>query len=211
MNARAMPDPPRLALACAALFGVVAVALFAIPTAEPKHGRIDAVLAPVPDFEAARDANAPDAAAAILLRPLFTAGRLPAVGEGREDIALGGYRLAGTISNARVQKALFRAAEEAAELRRGVWVAIGEDIGGWRLVSVAAGSAVMTRGSEQVVLSISKRKALTPKQRSQLRAATPIRATEVPQASKPEIDARVEKLNEALSKLDDQGFYGAPN
>ncbi|HBK90281.1 MAG TPA: hypothetical protein DDZ68_01280 [Parvularcula sp.] len=176
------------------------------PPAEVSAGAAEAELAPVPEIPKSFGDDA-EAAVTILSRPLFVEGRQATAAEGVND-AIGDLRLAGTISTAKVKKALFRQADETGASGRGRWIGIGEEAAGWRIVAVEAGTVVLQRGGEQIVLTVSKRKSLTPKQISQKRAATPILPSEIAQPTQSEIDAREEKLKEALARLSEGGLYG---
>lgn len=207
-----MKHPPRklpaaMSLGAAATATAAAAWLAFVPSAPPKAEPAENALVTVPEIPETFGADAETAAARILSRPLFVEGRQAIVADGGND-ALGDLRLAGTISTATVKKALFRKADETGVAGRGRWVGIGEEAAGWRIVAVESGAVVLQRGGEQIVLTVSKRKSLTPKQISQKRAATPILPSAIAKPSPAEIDARQEKLNEALAKLGESGFYG---
>ncbi len=203
--------PARLPLALAALLIVGSFGLGLAPLKDLKVDVSDVQLAPVPviDREIAGDYST--LAAIIVSRPLFVEGRQAALSVDGAGSALGELRLAGTIANSRVKKALFRELAESGEGKRGVWVGVGEEISGWRVIAIEAGRTTLRRGQEEVVLSISKRKALTPKQVSQLRAATPITPSERTNVGRAASQARAEELKETLSRLDEGEIFGTPN
>lgn len=178
-----------------------------VPPEEVTLGAAKTELVAVPEIPESFGDDAENAAVMILSRPLFVEGRQAIVAEGGND-ALGDLRLAGTISTASVKKALFRKADETGPSGRGRWIGLGEEVAAWRIVAIEAGAVVLKRGGEQIVLTISKRKTLTPKQISQMRAATPILPSAIAQPSQAEIDARGEQLKEALAKLSESGLYG---
>ena len=196
---------PMLVSAAALAAGVW---LVMAPISLPSPDLVSVELAAVPEFSTAADGAAESHVASILARPLFSKGRRASLNEEGGNQSLGDLRLAGTIATSRIRKALFREADGAS---KGVWAAAGGEIAGWRLVQIEPGRVLLQRGGEQMALSISKHKALTPKQASQARAATPIRPTEFAAPTQAEVESRREKLNEALSKLGEAGFYGAPD
>ena len=201
----------RIIISASALLFLAGVGLAMAPAGEARTDVSDVQLAPVPEFGDVASADYSKFAAAILSRPLFIKGRQAILSADSAGAALGELRLAGTIANSRVRKALFRELADAGDGKRGRWVGVGEEISGWRVETIEPGRAIMRRGGEEVVLSISKRKALSAKEASQARAATPILPSKNTQASKAAIDARAEALKEALSKLGEGGLYGSPD
>ena len=180
--------------------------LFLAPIGVPSADIVDADLAAVPEFSTKAPGAAESHAAAILARPLFSEGRRAELSEEGGHKALGELRLAGTIATPRIRKALFR--EAALGTSKGIWVTAGGEIAGWRIMLIEPGRVALQRGGEQLTLSISKQRALTPKQASQARAATPILSSGSLTQTPAEIESRQEKLSEALSRLGADGFYG---
>lgn len=201
----------RISIMLSAFLFLAGAGLAMAPAGKLRADAGDVQLAPVPEFGTASKADYSKFAATILSRPLFVKGRQAILSADGAGAALGDLRLAGTIANSRVRKALFRELSDAGDGKRGRWVGVGEEISGWRVDAIEPGRAIMRRGGEKVVLSISKRKTLTAKEASQARAATPILPSENTKASKAAIDARAEALKDALSKLGEDGFYGTPD
>lgn len=195
----------------ASIILLVGGAAFALaPVGELATDVSDVQLAPVPEFGKEMNADYSTYAASILSRPLFVKGRQASLSADSAGAALGELRLAGTIANSRVRKALFREVAVASDGKRGRWVGVGDEISGWRVDAIDPGRAVLRRGSEEAVLSITKRKALSAKEQSQLRAATPILPSKT-KDTQAAIDARREALKEALSNLGEGGLYGTPD
>lgn len=205
-DARSWRQRAPLLLAAATLAASALLLIAPINTAN--NDVAEAALAAVPDFPLEVKSGLEADAAAVIARPLFVQGRRALLSEEGGNKALGDLRLAGTIATVTIRKALFR--DVSGGDSKGVWVAAGGEIAGWRVVLIEPGRVALQRGGEQISLSISKHKALTPKQASQARAATPIRPSDVPVRAQMELESRQEKLNEALSKLGEDGFYGTP-
>lgn len=196
--------------ALAAILFAAAAFFVLAPLARHEVQTADVKLAAAPDLGAGYGTDFPELVRTTLARPLFVRGRSAAIGESGDSAALGDMRLAGTIANARIRKALFAVADPSSEPRKGRWLGVGEEIAGWRIQTIDAGVVVLARGGERATLALSKRRALTPKQISQARAATPILSTSSPSTSKEAIEKRAESIRDALSRLDQNGLYGSP-
>lgn len=197
-------------IALSAAFFAGAAYLLSAPVALQAPELGDAALAPVPSLDAASPGDFSVAIGAILSRPLFSKGRRAAAGPAGDEASLGEFRLAGAIANLRVSKALFVPTNPSGDAGKGRWVAVGEDIAGWRVEAIEAGRVTLSRGGESTTLSISKRRALTPKQASQARAATPITSTGVkptPEA----IEARINAFKESLAKNGQDDLLARPD
>ncbi|OFW99217.1 MAG: hypothetical protein A3E78_13005 [Alphaproteobacteria bacterium RIFCSPHIGHO2_12_FULL_63_12] len=190
---------------------LTSVVLAMAPVGEMRADVGDAQLAPVPQFGGGEGADYSKYAATVLSRPLFVKGRQAILSAESAGAALGDLRLAGTIANSRVRKALFREKADLSDGKRGRWVGVDDEISGWRVTAIEPGQAVLRRGGEEIVLSISKRKALSAKEISQLRAATPILPSAATNPSQAAIDERREAIKDALSKLGEGGLYGTPD
>jgi hypothetical protein len=199
-----------LSTALTAILTAAAVFLFLAPTGRNDVVVTDVRLTSVPALNSDFGVDFSEAVQTILSRPLFVQGRSAVTDEGGDSAALGEFRLAGTIANLRVRKALFAEAGSASVQRKGRWLAIGEEIAGWRVESIEAGRAVLTRGGERATLSISKRRAMTEKEASQARAATPILSTAAASTSRNAVDVRAKTIEDALSTIDASDFYGTP-
>lgn len=193
----------------AVLFAAAAIFVLA-PSARYQAETANVKLAAVPALDTGYGVDFSELVQTTLARPLFVQGRSAVAGESSDNAALGEMRLAGTIANARIRKALFAFAAPSAEQRKGRWIGIGEEIAGWRVQTIDAGVVVLARGGEQATLALSKRRALTPKQISQARAATPILSTSSPSTSKAAVETRADSIRDALSTLDGNDFYGTP-
>lgn len=193
----------------AALFAAAAYFLFA-PVKLRAPDLSDAPLAPVPSLDAASIEDFSSTVGAIVSRPLFSKGRRAAVGPEGDNASLGEYRLAGAIANRRTNKALFAPTNPSGDAGKGRWVAVGEEIAGWRVEAIDAGRVTLSRGGESTTLSISKRRALSPKEASQARAATPIRSTGVKPTSEA-IEARINAFKESLAKSGQDELLARPD
>ena len=204
-------DLSRIVIVLSAILFLTGVGLAMAPVAEVRADVSDVQLAPVPVFGEEASADYSKFAATVLSRPLFVKGRQAIMSADSAGAALGELRLAGTIANSRVRKALFREVADAGGGKKGRWVGVGEEISGWRVAVIDPGRATLQRGGDEVVLAITKRKALSAKEASQARAATPIYPSKETHSSQTDIDARREAIKEALSKLGEGGLYGAPD
>lgn len=200
-----------LSTALTAILTAAAVFLFLAPTGRNDVVVTDIRLAPVPALNSDFGIVFSEAVQTILSRPLFVHGRSTVTDEGDDSASLGEFRLAGTIANPRIRKALFTEASPASAQRKGRWLGVAEEIAGWRVESIEAGRAVLTRGGERATLSISKRRVMTEKEASQARAATPILSTAIASTNRNAVDVRAKTLEDALSTIDASDFYGTPN
>jgi hypothetical protein len=199
-----------MAIALSAALLACAAFLLIAPAKAPAPELGDTALAPVPSLDASSGADISAAAGAILSRPLFSKGRRAAAGPAGENSSLGEFRLAGAIANRRVSKALFVPTNQSGDAGKGRWVAVGEEIAGWRVQTIEAGRVNLSRGAESTTLSISKRRALTPKQAAQARAATPIRTTGVKPTAEA-IEARINAFKESLAKSGQDDLFAKPD
>lgn len=192
-----------LTLSAALLATAIVIAAF--PVNRVSMNKIDVDLAPLPSLTEPKQSVAPKTQEIIIERPLFSPGRRPAASGSSEEVVLGNYRLAGTLSNNRVQKALFVLTVPVGSPGAGKWLAVDDSLGEWRILSIESGRVVLTRGAETTTLSLSHARALSPKEASQLRAATPIRRSGGARESAAVVEARRAALKALFEKEGDSG------